>query len=1295
MKIRRLTVVVVGMCLTQSWPFEAAAGDWPTYRGDVRRNGVSGERLDTPLSEDWAFQAAHPPEHAWGDPHRTPHERVLELPRLRFDDAFHVVAAGDAVYFGSSADGKVHALDAATGRVRWEFYTDGPVRLAPTVWRGKLYVGSDDGNVYCLNAATGKAVWAFRAAPGERKILGNGKMISIWPVRTGVLIDEGTAYFGAGVFPAEGLYLYAVDAETGELVWKNDSYGRGGNAEVSPQGYLVASADKLFVPSCRAMAAAFDRKTGRFLYQSGLSWRGVGLFGGWQYQLADGILFGGTEQIVGTRESDGRLAVSEFLPARLPTTGHRRLVVGEKTALMLTGKELLAVERESWLKVLTTTAAWKTQGPGIQGQIRRLAELDKQFTKRREAAAKDPNQLPPPSRDHQNVLREKAALQKQYDKLAERYKALADERKAPPRWSQPFAGSDSLALIGQTAFAGGDGVVTGFDAETGKRLWSGEVNGKARGLAAANGRLLVTTDKGSIHCFVPGGGGAGKKVAPAVADAPFGPNAAGRSTAARVVDEGGVTRGFGLNLAEPNAKNVAAARKALSAGGVYGKKVVVMQLGLKELPFADYFANLIVCRPDAEGNIPTPAAEVLRMLKPCGGAACVVGGKTPGRTAWTDEMAKALKQLDETQTKVILGNVLARIARGSLAGAGSWTHQYGEPGNTACGDDELIHGPIGILWYGQPGPERMPTRHASNVSPVSLNGRMFIQGEDVVMAYDAYNGLELWTREIKGATRLGMKMRASNLAAVGDSVYVAIGDRCLRLDVETGRTKATYTVPPSKDKQSGPWEFLAVVGDLVYGSRGSQCVFAIDVDSGKLQWAHEGATIEPRTICVGDARVYLVERAVTDAQRDEAMKGLTDTPRKDSRGRPVPPDVRLVVALNAHTGRVDWTRPQYVGDCVNISKAGGDLTVMYAHNVLLLAGQPWNGHFWREFMSGEFSRRSLIAMAGHDGRPLWSGRKGYRSRPLIVGDQIIAEPWAHDLETGEVKLRANPITGAQTKWQMARPGHHCGNIAAAPNALFYRSGVTAYYDLTGDWGTAHFAGQRPGCWINCIPANGLVMMPEAASGCVCAFALQCTTVFQPRKANRVWGMYSAAGPLLPVKTMAINFGAPGDRRDSDGTLWLAYPRPRDRDKDADQRLVLNFDVEMAAAPGGSVDYFRNNGDFLKVAGSEDPWIYAFGCDGLARCAVPLIDEGGQPAKYTVRLHFAAPADEKPGGRVFDVSLQGKRVLKSFDPLAAGGGPDKAVIEEFKNVRVTGALEISLKATQGAPRLCGVEVLRQP
>jgi len=75
--------------------------------------------------------------------------------RMDFDYACEPVISGDTLYFGSSSDCKVYALDALTGEERWTFFTDAPVRLAPAVWRGQVFVTSDDGCLYCLSADTG------------------------------------------------------------------------------------------------------------------------------------------------------------------------------------------------------------------------------------------------------------------------------------------------------------------------------------------------------------------------------------------------------------------------------------------------------------------------------------------------------------------------------------------------------------------------------------------------------------------------------------------------------------------------------------------------------------------------------------------------------------------------------------------------------------------------------------------------------------------------------------------------------------------------------------------------------------------------------------------------------------------------------------------------------------------------------------------------------------------------------------------------------------------------------------
>ncbi|HID07314.1 MAG TPA: hypothetical protein EYP10_09225, partial [Armatimonadetes bacterium] len=235
----------------------ARTDDWATYMHDVARTGITLEQLELPLSEQWVFISKHPPQPAWEPPKPAPIEGILEVNRLCFDDAYQVAVVGEWVYFGSSADSKVYCLNASTGEVRWTFFTGGPVRFAPTVWRGRVFVGSDDGYVYCLRATDGKLLWKFKAAPSDEKVLGNGKMISLWPVRTGVLVYDGIAYFGAGIFPSEGVYLYAVRAKDGKLIWKNDSWGYSlsGWRSRSPQGYLLAAANRLFVPCGRALPA--------------------------------------------------------------------------------------------------------------------------------------------------------------------------------------------------------------------------------------------------------------------------------------------------------------------------------------------------------------------------------------------------------------------------------------------------------------------------------------------------------------------------------------------------------------------------------------------------------------------------------------------------------------------------------------------------------------------------------------------------------------------------------------------------------------------------------------------------------------------------------------------------------------------------------------------------------------------------------------------------------------------------------------------------------------------------------
>ncbi|MCH7559371.1 MAG: PQQ-like beta-propeller repeat protein, partial [Planctomycetes bacterium] len=335
--------ILIGLFLITA---SASAADWPTYRHDNARTGSTSESLATPLSLQWIYTPAHPPRPAWSGPAKRPREGFEQRHRVIFDDAFQVAAVGNMVYFGSSSDNKVYALDAVTGHERWSFFTGGPVRLAPVVWKGRVFVGSDDGFVYCLNAKSGKLVWKVRGGPNGEKLIGSGRMISRWPIRTGVLVDAGIVYFGAGIFPHENVYLCAVRADDGTIIWKNGSISEQDayRKEFTPQGYLLATSTRLFVPSGRGLPVGFDRATGREVFKSSYGWRGEqagGIIGGTYALLADEQIYTGTQHhLLALNQKTGRVGFGWF-------PGRRLAVVGNM-AYMATGRQLMAMDRTKY-----------------------------------------------------------------------------------------------------------------------------------------------------------------------------------------------------------------------------------------------------------------------------------------------------------------------------------------------------------------------------------------------------------------------------------------------------------------------------------------------------------------------------------------------------------------------------------------------------------------------------------------------------------------------------------------------------------------------------------------------------------------------------------------------------------------------------------------------------------------------------------------------------------------------------------------------------------------------------------
>ena len=150
------------------------AADWPMYRGDAARSGYTPEPLPERLSHAWTYRPTHAPVPAW------PRDD-----RMLFDRVHDVAVAGGLVFFGNAAECKVVALDAATGRETWTFFTDAPVRFAPAVWQDRVFAACDDGFLYCLAASDGALIQKWAGKADDELILGNGRMVSRWPARGG------------------------------------------------------------------------------------------------------------------------------------------------------------------------------------------------------------------------------------------------------------------------------------------------------------------------------------------------------------------------------------------------------------------------------------------------------------------------------------------------------------------------------------------------------------------------------------------------------------------------------------------------------------------------------------------------------------------------------------------------------------------------------------------------------------------------------------------------------------------------------------------------------------------------------------------------------------------------------------------------------------------------------------------------------------------------------------------------------------------------------------------------------
>ena len=537
---------------------------------------------------------------------------------------------------------------------------------------------------------------------------------------------------------------------------------------------------------------------------------------------------------------------------------------------------------------------------------------------------------------------------------------------------------------------------------------------------------------------------------------------------------------------DDDADNVARARAFLDEAGVYGVQVSVQRGSLTELPFSDYTANLVVSeRLLTTGVLPTPADEIFRVLRPCGGVACLGQPRKHQGARSLDAWARSASQ-GTWQVTDDGDATWAVLRRDPLPGSGDWSHQYGDAGNSSSSGDENLSDDLHVLWFGRPGPRPMVDRGTRAPAPVSVNGRLFVQGDRRLFGLDAYNGTMRWTLQIPDLRRANVPRDASNMAADDEALYVAVRDACWRLDADTGNLLAAFVIPADPDAGPRDWGYVARVGDLLLGTavrRGalfvgadgewydrndeesnkvaSDDLFAVDHKTGRLVWSYHDGLILNATISVGDGRVYMVETRNADAL-DGSARRLDKDLITD----------KYLVALDIKTGQRLWEHyyPFNEGRWV--------FYLSYANGTLIALSTSDKYH--------------IYAFDAEDGTPLWQNQFPYKRthhggamhHPAIVGETVYAEPRAFNLRTGEIVHEQLPRGGG------------CGTISASANCLFFRDGYHTVWDLESDKRRS-MTGLRPGCWLGIIPAGGLLLAPESSAGCFCAQPIQTSIAFQP------------------------------------------------------------------------------------------------------------------------------------------------------------------------------------------------------
>ncbi|MEO2026685.1 MAG: PQQ-binding-like beta-propeller repeat protein [Fuerstiella sp.] len=1049
------------LVLSLSFSSDFSYADWPTHRGNDQRTGYREQSLSsTRWKPAWINDDLDAPAPAWPAPAEGSlwQELTSMEPRVTDDRGDVPLIAADTagnlhVLIGASSTDRLVSLNPMTGKQQWQFIADAPIRYAPCIHGGTAFVGSDDGLVRAIDLRDGALLWKTRIGPELPQIIGNGRLISLHPIRTSLVTSGDLVYANAGLFPSQGVYTAALNAADGSVVWRR-------RTQRSPQGYLLTdSRQRLYIPCGRAAPYSVAMDSGRFVSD-------LPSAGGSFCMLTNEAFFSGPGDQAGVQ------SYPNIPKAKMLSLEGRAIAAGKGFVWIANGSELQCHDLPKLTTRATGSLLWSTDCGLQEAMI---------------------------------VSGDDAAL------------------------SVYLAGGQHIRLV---------------DAHTGKvtgELEIADASDRIRYLAvaaAANDQssdiLVATTSSGRVY------GWKGGSVQTKTADWPeFGRAIPSQQTVApdvqhrvqEALSKLSVDVGLALlvndidgSCAEqimatsrlnvisvvPTAAERDSLRLQFLSRQQYGRRMTVLHVTRDQpLPFSDRLFNLVLEATESDRD----SRELGRMVDS--------GTGVVGRYGQPPKTARP------------------------FSGGGVWRHQYASPNNSADSGDTAIGSASGfrLQWFGGVGPSRMPDRHLRGQAPLAAGSAMVLHGDECLIGVDPANGVERWHVDLPAdAMRYVMPYDAgySCLTRDGTVLYTAAAAELWKLNAFTGAKLAAYKIPAQTKGMN--WGYVAESHGRLFAS-------AMKPSAGRLKG-------HPQQDTVADSARLSAERAFRRGQFDRATLREKYTKQDYDSTRPLVCS-RWLFGLNGD-GSQRWSYPStgvVANSSISLNEKGtrllfiegtSDTCVQHATDRVRVAdivedamivcldtasGKP----VWKQPLNWPGARNILYTQVVDDfvvlasseskeqgayyhvgvlqlstGKSVWTKQHAHITDGLGHGEQVhhplalrqqsgkvclIAEPYLYDLATGE---RIVP-DGASPDWVLKRPGHSCGTLSGAGQCVFFRATNPTVLNLSSET-TDRFqrlSPSRPGCWINMLPVNGRLLIPEGSASCVCAFPLQTSIGFVP------------------------------------------------------------------------------------------------------------------------------------------------------------------------------------------------------